>query len=238
MLAAYRRYAIYAAPAPGSDLARFGASWLGWDAEAGTSVAHPDVPGLPRPVAAITEQPRRYGFHGTMKAPFRPAPGQGHEALVEVLDGFAAARAPLRLNSGLRLAQLGRFLALVPAEEDEPLARLAADAVTAFESFRDQLTDAELARRRAAGLTTRQEALLLRWGYPYVMDEFRFHMTLTGPLEQTERAAVATVLSDRLAPMIGCPWVLDSLCLFAEAQNGYFRILHRAPFSSTLMNEG
>ena len=34
-----------------------------------------------------------------------------------------------------------------------------------------------------SGLTDRQEALLTQWGYPYVMEEFRFHITLTGALD-------------------------------------------------------
>ncbi|MSU88573.1 DUF1045 domain-containing protein [Rhodobacteraceae bacterium 2CG4] len=223
-----RRYAIYAAPEPDTALARFGAAWLGWDAERGTAVPALQAPGLPRPLAEITRQPRRYGFHGTLKAPFRPVAGPRRAELEAALDRLAAAHAPVRLGRGLRLARLARFLALVPVEESRPLATLAEEAVAAFEPFRAALTEDELARRRAAGLNARQDALLQRWGYPYVMEEFRFHMTLTGPLQRHELDPVAEALRRRLPPLAGRPWTLASLCLFGEGDDGRFRILRRA----------
>ena len=71
----FRRYAIYFAPRPRRALARFGAAWLGWDAEAGADRDGPELAGLPRPRAEIVATPRRYGFHATLKAPFRLARG-------------------------------------------------------------------------------------------------------------------------------------------------------------------
>ena len=76
----FSRYALYYAPPVGSDLADFGAAWLGWDAATAKPVPHPNVPDLPRPVSMITETPRKYGFHGTLNQPFRVAEGRQYSA--------------------------------------------------------------------------------------------------------------------------------------------------------------
>ena len=183
--AEFKRYAIYYAPPCRSALARFGAAWLGWDAAAGKVVPHPDMPGLsPSAISILTATPRRYGFHGTLKPPFRLAPDRTVTELEDALARFAAAHPPV-VTAGLRLARLGRFLALVPKGDTVRLDALTADCVEEFESFRAPLSKAEIARRESAGLTDRQRAYLHKFGYPYVREEFRFHLTLTGALDST-----------------------------------------------------
>lgn len=225
----YERYAIYYAPPPG-PLAGFGAAWLGWDAAAGRTVAHPEVAGLPRPVAELTATPRKYGFHGTVKPPFRLAPGRTVEALHAAAAGLAAGLAPVTLD-GLGLHRIGGFVALTPEGDTAGLARLAAAAVEGLDAFRAPAPAAETDRRRAAGLSPRQEELLARWGYPYVMEEFRFHLTLTGNLPAAEAGAVATALAPVLAPILPRPFTIDGLCLFGEAADGRFHLLHRYTLS-------
>lgn len=222
------RYAIYYTPPPGA-FAAFGASWLGWDVEAGGPVAHPSVSGLARPLGAITATPRRYGFHATLKPPFRLAEGCRPADLADAVERLAARLAPVRMN-GLELADIGRFLALVPSGDVAPLAALAARVVEALDGFRAPMGEAERARR-GTGLNPRQAALLDRWGYPYVMEEFRFHLTLTGPLERAEAAALRAALLPRIAPCLPRPFLLDALSLVAEGEDGYFRVLHRYPLS-------
>ena len=71
------RYAIYFTPPEASALAAFGASAIGYCAASGRDVALPDSPFHDRADAmALTEEPRRYGFHGTLKAPFELAVGR------------------------------------------------------------------------------------------------------------------------------------------------------------------
>ena len=120
----YRRYAVYYTPADG-PLARFGAKWLGWDIATGREVERTEPAGLPAPLDAITEAPRRYGFHATLKPPFRLAPGQSVQALDTALARLSGQMPPLPLD-GLGLASLGGFLALVPQGETAPLGGLAA----------------------------------------------------------------------------------------------------------------
>ncbi|MBL9059003.1 MAG: DUF1045 domain-containing protein [Mangrovicoccus sp.] len=225
----YHRYAIYVTPRPG-PLAGFGAAWLGWDASAGTPCPHPLVPGLPRPVAEITAAPRRYSFHGTIKPPFRLAAGSEAGALAEALAAFCAGTAAVSM-AGLGLVRLGRFLALAPVGETADLNALAAAVVAGFDAFRAAPDAAELDRRRAQRLTMRQEALLQRWGYPHVMEEFRFHMTLTGPLPPAELAAVEAALAPVLAPLLPVPFRIDALSLLGEDGEGRFHLIARVPLT-------
>jgi putative phosphonate metabolism protein len=225
----YRRYAIYVAPEPG-PLARIGAEWLGWDAEAGAAVVQPEVAGLPRPLAELTARPQKYGFHGTIKPPFRLAAGTTPAELDAALAALCRGLAPVVLP-GLRLERLGGFLALTPAGDAAALGRLAAEVVRGLDGFRAPNPPEEIARRRPERLTPRQRALLERWGYPYVMEEFRFHMTLTGDLPAAEAEAVAAVLGPLLAPALPRPFRIGSLCLFGEAADGRFRLMHRYTLS-------
>jgi putative phosphonate metabolism protein len=224
----FRRYAIYAAPE--GDLWDWASRWLGWDALRGSGVPHPEVSGLPRPLADLTETPRKYGFHATVKPPFRLAEG----ATVADLD-WAAGALCLRLAPaaapGLRLARLGGFVALVPDGDDGAINALAAQVVAALDAFRAPPDAAEIARRNPDRLTGRQRAHLARWGYPYVMEDFRLHYTLSGDLPPDEAAATEAALAPLVAPLLPRPLVIDSLCLFGEAQDGRFHLLHRYTLS-------
>lgn len=221
------RFAVYYAPPAGSALAAFGASWLGWDANAGTEVAHPDV-GLD--VARLTRTPRAYGFHGTLKPPFRPKEGQRVEDLDAAIAKLAARVAAFEAPP-LVLRRIGRFIALVPETSSEPLAALAAACVQSLDGFRAPPTPEETAKRRKAGLSQRQEALLAAWGYPYVLEEFRFHMTLTGPLDEEDMAAALTCLAPTTAPFGREPMPVREVCLFHQEDGAPFRILHRYPLT-------
>ncbi|PTW50955.1 DUF1045 domain-containing protein [Rhodovulum kholense] len=221
----YRRYAIYFAPEEGA-LGDFGKAWLGWDAEAGAPRAHPRLRGLPRPVEDLTEVPRKYGFHATVKAPFRLAEGSDIGLLHASAVALSGQLRPV-LIEGLRLSLQSGFLALTPRGDTRALAALAGSVVEALDGFRAPPTAAELARRNPDRLSARQRKLLEKWGYPYVMEEYRFHLTLTGPLKPPEADATRMVLGPVLDPLIDRPIRIRSLCLFGEAEDGKFHNLHR-----------
>ena len=220
-----RRHAVYWTPPPG-PLARLGAAWLGWDPAAGAAMAHPHVPGLPRDVGAITARPRRYGLHATLGPPMRLAEGASDAELERAVEALAARLAPARAE-GLRLARMGGFVALVPEGDASELEALAAEVVRALDPLRAPPGPEELARRRAAGLSAREEALLERWGYPHVMEAFRFHVTLSGPLDEADAAAVEAALRPLVEPVLPRPFVLDDLALMGEDQDGRFHELRR-----------
>ncbi len=223
----YTRFAVYYAPPPG-PFADFCASWLGWDAGRGAPCAHPHIAGLPRPVAEITQTPRKYGFHGTIKPPFRPTGTRA--ALERDLAALAARLAPVQMP-GLALSRLGAFLALTPTGDTGPLSRLAGECVRALDAHRAPPTPDEIARRRAARLSPSQEANLDRWGYPYVMEDFRFHLTLTGRLPPAQADATQNALAPVLRPLLPEPFRVDALCLFGESCDGRFHLLHRYALS-------
>lgn len=220
-----QRYAIYYAPEAG-DFADFTSAWLGWDVNGGRAVAHPAVAGLPQPVADLTATPRKYGFHGTIKPPFHLAPGTDADGLSAACAALAARLAPVTLPE-LQLVDLHGFVALTPLGNTQALAALAADVVMTLDPFRAPPTAAEIARRKPDRLSERQRALLAEWGYPYVMDQFQFHLTLTGSLDPSESAATMAALRPHLMPLLPTPFTLGSLVLFGQAQDGMFRILHR-----------
>lgn len=224
----YRRYAVYYSPPPG-PFADFGAAWLGWDVAKGRKVAQPDIPGLDLP--AMTAAPRRYGFHATLKAPFRLAEGKEPKELTATVAALAERTAPVVLPC-LDLARLGPFLALVSNENDLPLAQLGAAMVTALDPLRAPLTEAERARRNPDRLTLRQREFLDRWGYPFVLEEFRFHMTLSGPLTDAALDRVA----DALAPLLGVvpqPLPIEDVCLMGEDDEGHFHLMERFALRGT-----
>ncbi|MEM9975708.1 MAG: DUF1045 domain-containing protein [Pseudomonadota bacterium] len=231
----FTRLAIYFMPAPGA-FSEFADRWLGWSARRGVTVAHPEIAGLPHPVAALTERPRKYGFHATLKAPFRLADGESLAGLRDALQAFAATR-PVAQAPGLRLARIGAFLALMPNDDSGEIDALAADVVEAFDPFRAPLTDADRARRLASGLSAVQIANLDRWGYPYVMDEFRFHMTLTGPLPEAEGAQVLAALTPWMKPLLPTPFVVDALTLAGEDVSGQFHAIERVTLAGKVTAE-
>ena len=201
------RYAIYYVPPPGTALAALGARWLGRDA--------PDLAGVSaedwrRAVAA----PRRYGFHATLKAPFRLAAGTDERALADAVERFRRTRGPAPVGK-LALRVLADFLALAPMERGAA-AELAADCVRAFDAFRAPPTAAEIARRRPDGLTASERANLERWGYPYVMEDYRFHLTLTGPLDEADRARFGAAIARAALPAIAEPVEIADICLCGQ----------------------
>jgi putative phosphonate metabolism protein len=222
------RYAIYYAPEPGSALASLGATWLGYDVASGTAVNQPDLPAVtPEQLRAITEEPRRYGFHATLKPPFVLAEGRD-AALLDAAVAVLAAGFPAFVTPPLRLVRISGFWALTLSEPCAMLDRLAERCVAELDAFRAPPSDAELARRRRARLTPRHEALLERWGYPYVMEEYRFHMTLTGRLDSEEGEAMGRVLAPFVAPCCASPLAIDAISLFRQdGPDVAFRLVHR-----------
>lgn len=228
------RFALYAAPHAKDPLHDFAARWLGWDPETGAAAPAEPAAGLPAArIAELTADPRQYGFHGTLKPPFYLAEGTDEGQLIMALERFAAARKPLRV--ALKMAALGNFLALRPAEPIPALDQLAADCVRDFDHFRAPPSEQDLARRRAAGLSERQEQYLQHWGYPYVLDEFRMHFTLTGRIrDDAERQAVLDHLTEQTAPLVRREVALDELCLFVQTRPGAnFRIAGRYKFGGS-----
>ena len=221
------RYAIYWAPPRTHALWREGCAWLGRDPETGEAIAPPLPDGMTREQhAAITAAPARYGWHGTLKPPFRLARGESEAGLDAAIRTFAAAQAPFVVER-FALSPLSGFLAVVPAQRSAALDALAAACVAAFDAFRTPPEPGEIARRRRDGLSPAQEANLARWGYPYVMEEFRFHLTLTGRLPPDEMGPLRGWLAARFSDALAEPIRIDEIALYVEPAVGAPLILRR-----------
>lgn len=222
----FDRYALFYTPT--GAFANWGAAWLGWDSAAGGKVAHPQMASLD--VAAITATPRKYGLHGTLKAPFHLASGQTEADLRNAAETFAKNHPPARIEA-LALQHAHGFVALRPTTDSESLHTLAAQVVRSFEPFRAPLSDTDLTRRRTSRLSARQDAQLMRWGYPYVFEDFNFHLTLTGRLPQVEAAEVIKTLTPQLATRVPAPYAVDSITLMGQAVDGMFHQIARYPLT-------
>lgn len=221
----FNRYGIYMTPEAGI-FADLGASWLGWDLEEGCAVAHP----LDAQTALIeaTQTPRKYGFHGTIKPPFHLADGESYESLLAQAQDLCATLAPAEIEA-LDVSQLGSFLALTPKGDIDQLANLAATVLQKLDKFRAPPSESELARRRKANLTPLQETNLKNWGYPYVLDAFKFHITLSGHITPQELEKLEVLARRHFAHFLGRPIHIPSLTLVGEAGDGRFHALHRLP---------
>jgi putative phosphonate metabolism protein len=222
------RFAFYFTPIPQSRLARFGAAMLGYDCDTGADVSRARLDGVDAAAAAhAAAEPARYGFHGTLMAPFELPSERNTDDLTAMLEGFAACRAPVSLGR-LKVAPIGAFTALVPAGAQDAVGALAAECLSAFDGFRAPLDERDRARRLAAGLSPRQVELLDRWGYPYVCEEFRFHMTLTGRLPADERTRFIEALAGAFAPLAHEPVEIDAVSLLRQDDRAArFRVVAR-----------
>ncbi len=225
-MTAYPRYAIYYAPVPGSDLDRFGTHLLGYDAFSGLELPFPH--GIEQMVPNwrdLTQDPRKYGFHATLKAPFNLAEGKTERELLAACGVFSGIPRPIPAIKPV-VNSISGFLAVVPADTSAELGRLAADCVSAFDRFRAPLTTEDRARRNPSKLTPSQREYLDRWGYPYVMEEFRFHMTLTGRLDAERRERILAILQKRFDALQITMLAIDRFSLSRQDEAGSrFRIV-------------
>lgn len=217
----HKRYAIYFCLPQESDFQHAAAAWLGWDVDLGEP-----VPCVVREEWVTT--PRKYGFHATLKPPFKLKEGTSLEQVKEDLRRSLAQQPAFSLGH-LEVRAIGRFLALMPMEQTAQLEALAAVMVSDLDRHRAAPTEKELMRRRAAALSEREEALLQRWGYPYVMERFKFHMTLTGALDDLQPAQECA--EGYFSQFLKQEIKLTEVALCGERQDGSFEIIERFSLS-------
>lgn len=203
------RVAVYYAPAPDDALWGAACSWLGRDPETAATLRQPAL----HDIATLTESPRLYGFHATLKPPMRLA--TTYDLFLADAEAIAARTAPFTLPP-LHVADLSGFLALRETTPCPPLHALADACVAGLDTHRAPPDGAELARRRKHGLPPAQEAMLARWGYPHVMETWFFHMTLTRRLSADERASVLPAAEAHFAGVLG-PRQVEALTVFTQA---------------------
>ena len=214
------RYAIYYTPGQDEPLARIAANWLGRDPFGAATRPVEAVGDLSAAeVAFHTASARRYGFHATLKAPFRLAPDETEASLRAALDRFAEATPPVVIPR-LVVGQIDGFFALVPEMQFASLNDFAGEVVRAFDPFRAPLTEVEIERRGPDALKPDEFRNLCQWGYPYVFDTFRFHMTLSGRVGPQESPRLRAAIDGLFADVLQQPVPVDALTLFVESEPG------------------
>lgn len=219
------RIALYWAPEADDPLHAAGSSWLGRDAATGAALPQPSLPGLD--LVEATADPRGYGLHATLKPPFRLA--NGYAAARDAAAALAARIAPFDLPP-LAVHDLDGFLALRETTPCPALNAFADACVEALDTHRAPATEAEIARRRPERLPPRQRAHLDRWGYPYVFEEWRFHVTLTRRLQPQEKAVILPAVTAHLGDAPAISRRVSTISLFVQPAPGApFTIAERLP---------
>jgi hypothetical protein len=221
------RYAIYAAPERDTRLWHFGNRVLGRDAETGSEVSQIVPDGFqPDDWQNFTASPRRYGFHATMKAPFRLKDGKSESDLFDTARAFAKTKAPIE-SIELKPVLSGDYVMLGLKETDRRVHDFADDCVSEFDAFRAPLTNEERSKR-GTDLSAQQKDYLEHWGYPYVFEDFTFHLTLAGPLPKAQAKDALTALTAGYAQAVnGEVLAIRSVCVFAGPEGEPFRLVLR-----------
>ncbi len=206
------RVAIYYAPLADDPLTGLAAHWLGRDPVTGAPVVQPALFGIDE----ITAEPRRYGFHATLKPPMRLAEGRSWAELMTAVRALASTIAPFDLPR-MAVHDLRGFLALRETEPCPALQALADACVEQLDPFRAPLSEADLARRRTLGLSPLEAAMLASWGYPYVFETWFFHMTLTRRLSEPEKEVFLAAAEAYFDPVLELPRRVADLCIFTQA---------------------
>ena len=221
------RHAAYFAPALQSQAWDLGSQWLGRCAHQMTPLQQPQFDNLSSEVfEKLTSAPRLYGWHATLKAPFEL---NSNAKLEELQPAFRqlAHNTVSAFHLPLKLVEMGDFLALVPSHPSPDLQKFAEHCVRQLHALALPLSETEIQRRTGAGLTARQTALLHAWAYPFVMDQFQFHLTLSGSLRNVEshvKIKLKAAAQEWFAPLLEHGLDIDAVTWFSQDQkNGDFR---------------
>lgn len=219
------RYAICYTPPASDPLTLIAAEWLGRSVYSGQTADPPAVLGLGiQELAFYTAMPRRYGFSGVLKAPFRLREDCSESSLLRDLMHFSGTFSPFVIPP-LRVTRHHDLYGLAPVSPSADLNNLAASVVESFDRYRAPLSEAEIERCEPDALSGLQFANLCRWGCAHVMDEFRFHMPLTGPVAQKDADRLELALKSLFEPLLTQPILFGNLALMVEeGTGGPFRV--------------
>ena len=225
------RYAIYYTPAEDHALTMLGSEWLGRDVYTGDKIRRREFPGMSDDdIDRLTNSPSHYGFHATMKAPFKLREGRTEAQLIKLLGRFARQQPAFDVRLAVR--PLGQFLALRLTEHSDAMRALHDACVKDFDGFRAALSYDDIKRRRKADLSPEQDARMLEWGYPYIFEDFRWHMTLSSRIvSDATRERVLALLKDMFQPALIDPHRVDGVALYRQVDRSTpFRVIARSSF--------
>ena len=222
----FKRYAIYYIPS--NDLLyKLGSSWLGWDTILGQPASQLEI-NSDINIEKITETPRKYGLHATIKAPFGLADGVSTSELERQLRTLCLSLKPIEFS--LEVSELNGFFALTPTVKNTEIRELHTKVVCELDEFRAPPTKDELIKRRRNQLTSEQDQNLIKWGYPYIFRDFYFHITLTGKIPKNLKNTVTDEIKKFFEPVLQRIFLMSELALVGEGHDGNFHVICQTPF--------
>lgn len=219
----FKRFAIYYLP-DDPEFAALGAHWLGWDCVQGRDLQT----NLDR---EFVKKSAKYGFHATLKAPFRLHQNADFDNMRAAIAKLANQQNHVSIE-GLELTKLGRFFALTPTGDVSSLNHLAERCVREFDQFRAALTREEIAKKSPDRLSPSQLEYLNIWGYPHIFENFRFHMTLSDKLQKYMQTKVQERAQNHFQGWLNRPLNIQSICLAGEDSDGWFHMIERYKFGA------
>jgi hypothetical protein len=228
----YKRYAIYYVPSENSELDLFGKCWLGWDPYKGVETTKSDLSKLPsfKKFSSLVLTPKQYGFHGTIKAPFKLKNEYTYNDLENKVREISKQIHSFYFDQ-LIIKKLGNFIGLIPTNNLKVNA-VSNKFVEELDYLRDELSESEIKKRKPHKLTSNQKQMLFKWGYPYVFDEFKFHLTLTSKLNVVEIDDVLRSLQNILKQVNLNKISFNNICIFGQKSDEKFYFVQRFNFNN------
>ena len=228
----YKRYAIYYVPSENSELDLFGKCWLGWDPYKGVETTKSDLSKLPsfKKFSSLVLTPKQYGFHGTIKAPFRLKNEYTYNDLENKVREISKQIHSFYFDQ-LIIKKLGNFIGLIPTNNLK-INAVSNKFVEELDYLRDELSESEIKKRKPHKLTSNQKQMLFKWGYPYVFDEFKFHLTLTSKLNVVEIDDVLRSLQNILKQVNLNKISFNNICIFGQKSDEKFYFVQRFNFNN------
>ena len=228
MYPAFRRFAVYYLPKVDSQLGTLGNHWLGWSVSDGEFVDRLTDPLIPKDIANVTKRAQKYGFHGTLKPPMQLKAEFGQTEFLSALRQLISTQRPFTIPE-MHVRLIGNFLALTPSAPCHLLDQLATNLVVGLDDLRQPPDESEIAKRASVGLTKQQHLLLKKWGYPYVLEEFRFHLTLSDALHKDRSAALLDAARTIFSTATQSPIRISDVAAVGESETGMFHLIERVP---------
>ena len=234
----YSRYAIYYAPPKESSLEEFGRYWFGWDPLNAKLINNKhrinylnrfgikNLINIDKNVLI----PKKYGFHGTLIPPFKLNKNYSTNTLFKKTEDIAKKFKKFKFYK-FKLKKINNFYAFVQNKKNNNINKLSNRLVRELFKFRSPLTKKEIDRRNPSKLSKLQLNILYKWGYPYIMSEFNFHMTLASEVTGNKLYFELKKIEKNKEIILNEINNFDKIYIFGENQKGMFENLENFSLS-------
>lgn len=208
------RYIISFAPKSTSMFWKLGALWFGYDASRNAYTKNTLVPGMPKEHhdAAVTTA-RRSGFNIILTGPFQLTAGMPEELLKTTISLYCQSLSTLQTGP-LSIIETAHKLSISAQEISPQVQKLADDIVLEFNAFRLPANPLPEDSPIRAALTPGQLKNLIEWGQPYIFEELKFQIPLTGRLPEKMSGPLKSFLEGRFIECLKTGFEIDNLSLF------------------------